>query len=71
MKPETAKALIEMVRAAAKQFAGYDGPIVITLCRSKRRDRAAGLGGRGHLLHIPLCQKNILDPVDAKSNEQL
>lgn len=32
MKPETAKALMEMVRVAAKQFAGYDGPVTVTLC---------------------------------------
>lgn len=32
MKPETAKALMEMVRVAAKQFAGYDGPVTVTVC---------------------------------------
>lgn len=32
MKPETVAALYEMARAAAKQFANYDGPIVVTIC---------------------------------------
>lgn len=34
MKPETAKALIELCRAAEKQITGKEptGPIVVTLC---------------------------------------
>lgn len=33
MTPETFAALEEVCRAAAKQFAGYDGPLDITLVR--------------------------------------
>lgn len=32
MRAETAKALIEMMRLAAKQFANYDGPVIVTIC---------------------------------------
>lgn len=37
MKPETAAALIELIKCAAKQVTGKDpeGPITVTICRDR------------------------------------
>lgn len=60
MNPETAKALIEMVRVAAKQFAGYDGICITNLFAYRSVSPAVmkafvdpvGLGNDRHLKKV-------------------
>ena len=48
-KPETIKALHELIKVAAKQMFNYDGPIEVTECRPGYKKEFGGNYGKGNI----------------------